>query len=138
MKIKIIDDDIQFIDSLKNNLTGEFDHVLINGSTSFDDEYDYDIYFLDIDMPNNGLEIARKIKQFNDDIIVIFVSFREDLIFEALQTFPYYFLRKKYLKEELPIVINKIKPQAKSHSLACCFRYFRVNQRVLLLLPIQP
>ena len=34
MKIKIIDDDIQFIDSLKNNLTGEFDHVLINGSTS--------------------------------------------------------------------------------------------------------
>ena len=60
-------------------------------------------------MPNNGLEIARKIKQFNDDIIVIFVSFREDPIFEALQTFPYYFLRKKYLKEELPIVINKIK-----------------------------
>ena len=64
MKIKIIDDDIQFIDSLKNNLTGEFDHVLINGSTSFVDEYDYDIYFLDIDMPNNGLEIARKIKHF--------------------------------------------------------------------------
>ena len=24
------------------------------------------------------------------------------------------------------------------HSLACCFRYFRVNQHVLLLLPIQP
>ena len=100
MKIKIIDDDIQFMDSLKNTLTGEFDHVLIDGSTSFEDEYDYDIYFL---------EIARKIKQFNDDIIVIFVSFREDLIFEALQTFPYYFLRKKYLQEELPIVINKIK-----------------------------
>ena len=28
MKIKIIDDDIQFMDSLKNTLTGEFDHVL--------------------------------------------------------------------------------------------------------------
>ena len=109
MKIKIIDDDIQFMDSLKNTLTGEFDHVLMDSSTSFEDEYDYDIYFLDIDMPYNGLEVARKIKQFNDDIIVIFVSFREDLIFEALQTFPYYFLRKKYLKEELPIVINKIK-----------------------------
>ena len=109
MKIKIIDDDIQFMDSLKNTLTGEFDHVLMDSSTSFEDEYDYDIYFLDIDMPYNGLEVARKIKQFNENIIVIFVSFREDLIFEALQTFPYYFLRKKYLKEELPIVINKIK-----------------------------
>ena len=66
MKIKIIDDDIQFIDSLKNNLTGEFDHVLINGSTSFDDEYDYDIYFLDIDMPSsNGINIAKKIKSTN-------------------------------------------------------------------------
>ena len=94
MKIKIIDDDIQFINSLKSTLTGEFNHVFIDGSTSFVDEYDYDIYFLDIDMPNNGLEIAKKIKQFNDDIIVIFVSFREDLIFDALQTFPYYFLRK--------------------------------------------
>ena len=39
MKIKIIDDDIQFMDSLKNTLTGEFDHVLIDGSTSFEDEY---------------------------------------------------------------------------------------------------
>ncbi len=60
MKIKIIDDDIQFIDSLKNNLTGEIDHVLINGSTSFDDEYDYDIYFLDIDMPNNRTRDSKK------------------------------------------------------------------------------
>lgn len=34
MKIKIIDDDIQFMDSLKNTLTGEFDHVLIDSSTS--------------------------------------------------------------------------------------------------------
>ena len=48
MKIKIIDDDIQFMDSLKNTLTGEFDNVLMDSSTSFEDEYDYDIYFLDI------------------------------------------------------------------------------------------
>ena len=41
MKIKIIDDDIQFIDSLKNNLTGEFDHVLINGSTYLFFRYRY-------------------------------------------------------------------------------------------------
>ena len=124
MKIKIIDDDIQFMDSLKNTLTGEFDHVLIDGSTSFEDEYDYDIYFLDIDMPYNGLEVARKIKQFNDDIIVIFVSFREDLIFEALQTFPYYFLRKKYLQEELPIVINKIKKTKSWLKVVLYFLYF--------------
>ena len=80
MKIKIIDDDIQFMDSLKNTLTGEFDNVLMDSSTSFEDEYDYDIYFLDIDMPYNGLEVARKIKQFNENIIVIFVSFRGSYI----------------------------------------------------------
>lgn len=109
MKIKIIDDDIHFVDSLTTLLKREFNNVIINGSIDFKDEYDYDIYFLDIDMPNNGLELARKIKLFNDDIIVIFVSFREDLIFDALQTFPYYFLRKKYIEQELPVVINKIK-----------------------------
>lgn len=77
-------------------------------------------------MPYNGLEIARKIKQFNDDIIVIFVSFREDLIFEALQTFPYYFLRKKYLQEELPIVINKIKKMLVNNKLIFIIRVKRL------------
>ena len=96
MKIKIIDDDIRFIDYLTKKLKNQLDNVVIDGSTSFKNEYDYDLYFLDIDMPVNGIEIARKIKSYNDNMIVIFVSFRDDLIFEALQTFPYYFLRKKY------------------------------------------
>lgn len=125
MKIKIIDDDIQFINSLKNTLIGEFDDVEIDGSTSFKNEYDYDICFLDIDMPVNGIEIAKKIKSFNDDIIVIFVSFRDDLIFEALQTFPYYFLRKKYLQEELLIVINKIKKMLISNQIDI---YYKGNE----------
>lgn len=109
MKIKIIDDDMQFIDYLTKKLKDQLDNVVIDGSTSFKNEYDYDIYFLDIDMPVNGIEIARKIKSYNDNMIVIFVSFRDDLIFEALQTFPYYFLRKKYIEEELIIIIDRIK-----------------------------
>lgn len=109
MKIKIIDDDIKFINNLNERLKKELSNCIIDNSTNFDNNYDYDIYFLDIDMPDNGIELANKLKSINEDVIIIFISFRDDLIFEALQAFPYYFIRKKYLETELPIVINKIK-----------------------------
>lgn len=112
MRIKIVDDDQNFIEILLNRLKEALPHVLIEGSTSFNDDYESDLYFLDIDMPLiNGIDLARKIKKEKEEAIIIFVSYRDDLIFEALQTFPYYFLRKKYLDEELPMIIEKIKKE---------------------------
>lgn len=128
MKIKIIDDDIKFINKLNEKLKIEFNNCIIDNSTYFDNNYSYDIYFLDIDMPDNGIELANKLKSVNEDILIIFISFRDDLIFEALKTFPYYFIRKKYLETELPIIINKIKKTFITNNLPIYYK----GQNILL------
>lgn len=108
MKALIVDDDLKFADELAMSISklSNLDIDITNNQTF---EYNYDIFFLDIDMPNiNGIILAKKIKNINNKSLIIFVSYREDLIFEALQTFPYYFLRKKHLEQELPILLNKL------------------------------
>lgn len=108
MKALIIDDDLEFADELAMSISklSNLDIDITNNQTF---EYNCDIFFLDIDMPNiNGIILAKKIKNINNKSLIIFVSYREDLIFEALQTFPYYFLRKKHLEQELPILLNRL------------------------------
>lgn len=110
MKIMIIDDDLSYVKYISECLYSYIEDVIIEGSNSFNRDYSYDIYFLDIDMPNvSGIDIAKEITLSNEESIIIYVSYREDLIFEALQTFPYYFLRKKYIERDLPIIIDKVK-----------------------------
>lgn len=110
MKIMIIDDDKSYIKYISDYLYSHINDITVDGSDFFHHDYSYDIYFLDIDMPDrSGIDIAKEIISFNEESIIIYVSFREDLIFEALQTFPYYFLRKKYIERDLPIIIEKIK-----------------------------
>ena len=49
----------------------------------YNENEDFDILFLDIDMPDiSGLEIARKLRQKNLDIILIFISAHEQYVFE--------------------------------------------------------
>lgn len=108
MKIKIIDDDQSFIQDFYSRLSIDFKDAIIDYSR--DIIYDADIYFLDIDMPSkNGIDFANDIKLHNEDAIIIYVTYRDDLVFDALQTFPYYFLRKRNIDKELPIVIEKLK-----------------------------
>lgn len=59
----------------------------------------YDLALLDIDMPGmTGIDLAAN---YLTDMKVIFITHRDDLVFSALSTQPFGFVRKKYLKEEL-------------------------------------
>lgn len=57
---------------------------------------DFDILFLDIDMPNiSGLEVAKKIRNAGSDIILIFISAHEQYVFESIDYNPFKYIRKK-------------------------------------------
>ena len=55
--------------------------------------------FLDIEMPVSGFEIAKNITKLN--IPLIFISNHDILVFDALLYQPFYFIRKKYLDDDL-------------------------------------
>ncbi len=65
-------------------------------------EQSYDLIFLDIEMPKmNGIELAKAIKERDNSARIVFVSNRQDLVFEALHIHPDGFIRKNHFIEDL-------------------------------------
>lgn len=62
----------------------------------------YDVLFLDIDMPGlDGIELCRRFRKMGVDSLVIFVSNKEDMVFQTFDVLPFRFLRKSRFAEEI-------------------------------------
>ena len=68
-----------------------------------DGEVPYDLLFLDIDMPGmSGLNLAKIVRQkVGEKIDIVFVSNREDQVFEAFGVHPFGFVRKSNFTRDL-------------------------------------
>lgn len=70
-------------------------------------DHTYNLTFLDIEMPNmDGIELAKQLNTLQIDTTVIYVSNREDRVFESLETHPFGFVRKSHFKTDIEKVIN--------------------------------
>lgn len=114
INIALCDDEQESLDILKKELDKEAEKLNIKISTSaYDDgnkvldlicknKEDFDILFLDIDMPGiSGLEIAKRLREENSDIILIFVSAHEQYVFESIEYSPFRYIRKSRIGDEL-------------------------------------
>lgn len=62
----------------------------------------YDIVFMDIEMPEiDGIEVCRQLKSSNPDIIVVFISAKEELVFQSFEVQPFRFIRKSQYENQL-------------------------------------
>ena len=67
----------------------------------------FDLLFLDIEMPGmTGLELAQRLRREGNLIDIIYISNREDLVFDALRTNPRGFIRKTRLIQDVSGVIG--------------------------------
>lgn len=67
----------------------------------------FDLLFLDIEMPGmTGLELAQRLRREGNLIDIIYISNREDLVFDALRTNPRGFIRKNRLIQDVSGVID--------------------------------
>ncbi len=116
MNVLLVDDEKAFLVTLKNSILkicSEKD-IDINITTTTDpysvlenEHYKhYDAILLDIDMPNiSGIDITKKInslKGTSSKPYIIFVTNRDGLVFDALRTQPYSFVRKSHLRDLKP------------------------------------
>lgn len=62
----------------------------------------YDVLFLDIDMPKlSGVELAKALRKNENEADIIFVSNREDKVFETFPVHPFGFIRKNNFTHDL-------------------------------------
>lgn len=100
MIVYIVDDDVNFINKIEKDFLIQSQSLGIdlkikkishNFKESLFNQY-FDIIFLDIDLiHDNGISIA---KQFLHHPLIVYTSSHANLIFDTLQTQPFYFIRK--------------------------------------------
>lgn len=118
MKIAIVDDDLIFAQSFKSMLKDELIDsiqlldIFLSAENFSASNSKYDLVFLDIDMPGmSGLEFAKENK--DNKFSIVFVTNRDDLVFEAYNTTSTLgFVRKSNLEEDLPLVFDRFKRES--------------------------
>lgn len=68
-----------------------------------------DVLFLDIDMPGmNGLDLAKQLTKMQKEILIIFVSGYDHYVYQVFEFFPFAYMRKDHILDELPTVLKRI------------------------------
>lgn len=113
MKIAVVDDDRIFSQQLILRIQNVCAEHAIQSSVDYFDNPDvilsddvftkYQIIFMDIEMPGmNGIEAVKEINHLRTSDTapyIVFVTARDNMVFEALREFPYSFVRKSCISD---------------------------------------
>ena len=95
MRILVCDDDQDYAELIVSDLNKFFDNKffdininIINNNFDLYLKEKCDICFMDIDLKNqSGISIVKNLKKNNKNMIIIFVSAREDLVFDTFSVY---------------------------------------------------
>lgn len=122
LTMAVCDDNVQFARILVEKIrklcaTIIPEKIICNVITAFtaaDDVIRYlehntiDLLFLDIEMPNrSGFSLAEELNRLYPDMIIIFVSSFDSLVYKSFAYSPFNFLRKSCLEKELPQTFSR-------------------------------
>lgn len=133
VQVGICDDNIKDLDWMDNEICAVFQDVQVEYALTrfeggnmlmhaLETVIAYDILLLDIDMPGtDGMSIAERIMQTPHRVNIIFVTNRDDMVFEAIHYSPFRFIRKEKLHDELPEAIVSALDKIYKETLICNF-----------------
>lgn len=120
MRIIIVDDDMNDSEKAESEIKRFFEGIKEPVSVSryhkgniLPDELSmgrsYDIYFLDVEMPEiDGLKLAQRIKNVEADADIVFVSAYSKYAVPSYKIRACYYILKEEYKVEIPIILNRI------------------------------
>lgn len=121
MNIGIVDDDNIFLENFKEMIVKAAQGIaMISNVKCFNDGINHmeellncDIVFFDIEMPQiNGLELAEELgkhKNGQELPLVVFVTSRDNYVYTALSYYPFSFLRKSCVSDEIAKCLTQAK-----------------------------
>ena len=114
-KLAILDDDLDDLETIYNLINDFFSLKSI--SVNIDKYYNtidfpmnekFDVFFLDIDMPNkSGLELAKEYKTLHKHTLIVFITNHNELVYKACNIHPFDFIRKENLTIEIPMALEE-------------------------------
>ena len=94
------------------------------------DGYMPDIILLDIMMPGvSGMDVARKLRDISDDVVIIFITGEKQYVFDAFDVRAFHFLVKPFSNEKLVSVIKAAKEEIAKATLKPQKKYVMLNSR---------
>ena len=120
INIAVVDDEPIFIDTLINKIADCCSSLGIeylvdkysNGYNILENYTKYHLVFLDIEMPSiDGIATAKRINDLKGTAeipFIIFVTSHDELVFDALKSFPYSFIRKNMIDIDLSECVSRI------------------------------
>ena len=126
MNIAICDDELAFCEKLKNSIEKMLEqqnnysvselNTFTNPELLLESSQNFDVIFLDIVMPEvDGISIAKKLVHKNKNVKIVFVTNYDDLVFDALEVYPFAFLRKQNTLSQLVELFQKIRNASNSN-----------------------
>ncbi len=120
MEVAIIDDEQRMLDIICGYVLNNKERIKCKCDTfqkgiyvlnKMKNGHKYDLYLLDIDMPEiNGLDLAREIRNIHSDAYIVFVTSYVKYVLESydLGIKAYYYIMKEHMQEKLSEVIVNI------------------------------
>lgn len=114
LHIAIVEDDEVVRNWLRDELIGHFSAARMKAEfdtfstgdaflSMAEAHFSFDAVFLDIEMPGtDGIRTARRLRAVQPEALTVFVSGREDLVYDTFAEKPFRFLPKSRLAEMLP------------------------------------
>lgn len=137
--IAICDDEIKTLENIATKIKSEFSSLKLEGNyficnypeqvVDLLEKEKIDVLFLDIDMPKiSGMDIGQYILNKDIDILLIFVTSHDALVYESFKYHPFGFIRKSHIEDEISQVVSSIskKLEDKKDSL-----FIKVNNEVV-------
>lgn len=117
IEIAIVDDEEIFVKLIQKKVLEVLGHLHVESKIfTFTDSVEmlhestrhhFNLLFLDIDMPNiTGLDIARKLRMKNIETEVIFVTNKDELVYDTFKYGPFRFIRKSRFDSEMEEAIQ--------------------------------
>lgn len=112
IRIAICDDEKIFLDfihikirTMLNKFAEQYQLDVFNNGTELLEnciKYGYDLIFLDIDMPElSGFDVSEHLKKNKIFTTLIFISGRDNFVFQSIKYRPFRFIRKTHIELEL-------------------------------------
>ncbi len=118
----IVDDDTAFLKIVSGSLVGFFESrglllsldCFTSAKAYLDAKRKDDLLFLDIEIPEmDGIALAKQVAQIVDPPTFIFLSSREDKVFESFSVHPFGFIRKNAFLKDMASVLTAYIDMAK-------------------------